>query len=151
MTAVRAAGAAVRIALGLLLVGLMVPFGIHALAKGDRAHVILAAAEVSGAVLFMIPRTVLAGGLTLLGCVAYALVVHRTLGAAVPLLYLALLLVACMLLDRALRGRSSRTQAQAPPSPDRRDDAGNGGSLSTGRPENRHAREPRGLPCRSPS
>ena len=93
-----------RCALALLLFGVMVPFGITAAKMGDRPHVALAAAEVVGALLLMIPRTVVAGGVTLLACVAFALAVqHGKPGSAVPLLYLALLLVALMLLDRALR------------------------------------------------
>lgn len=91
-----------RWALALLLIGVMVPFGVTAMKMGDWPHVALAAAEVVGLLLLMIPRTVVAGGVMLLACVAYALAVqHGTHGSAVPLLYLALLLVALMLLDRA--------------------------------------------------
>jgi hypothetical protein len=95
-----------RCALALLLIGVMVPFGITAVEMGDKPHVALAVAEVVGAVLLMIPRTLVAGGTTLLACVAFALAVqHGKPGSAVPLLYLALLLIALMLLDRALRPR----------------------------------------------
>jgi hypothetical protein len=93
-----------RCALALLLIGMMVPFGVASAKTADTLHIVLAAAEVVGALLLMIPRTVVAGGATLLACVAFALAVqHGTHGSAIPLLYLALLLVALMLLDRALR------------------------------------------------
>jgi len=93
-----------RCALALLLIGVMAPFGVRAAKTGDGPHVALAAVEVLGALLLVFPRTVFAGGATLLACVAFALAVqHGTHGAAVPLLYLALLLVALMLLERALR------------------------------------------------
>jgi len=95
-----------RCALAVLLIGMMVPFGVASARTGDARHVALAAAEVVGALLLVIPRTVVAGGAMLLACVAFALAVqHGTHGAAVPLLYLALLLVALLLLDRALRPR----------------------------------------------
>jgi hypothetical protein len=86
----------------------MTPFGVTAAKMGDRTHVALAAAEIAGALLLMIPRTVVAGGVTLLACVAFALAVqHGTHGSIVPLCYLALLLVALMLLDQA-QGNASR-------------------------------------------
>lgn len=93
-----------RCAVALLLIGVMAPFGVKAVEMGDRTHVALAAAEIAGALLLMISRTVVAGGATLLACVAFGLAVqHGTHGSAVPLLYLALLLAALMLLDQALR------------------------------------------------
>jgi hypothetical protein len=99
-----------RCALGLLLIGVMAPFGITAVKMGDWPHVALAAAEVAGALLLMFPRTVVAGGATLLACVAFALAVqHGTHGSVVPLCYLALLLVALMLLDQA-QGNASRKE-----------------------------------------
>ena len=93
-----------RCALALLLIGVMAPFGVTAAKMGDGPHVVLAAVEIVGALLLTVPRTVFAGGATLLACVAFALAIqHGIRGSAVPLLYLALLLVALMLLDRALR------------------------------------------------
>ena len=95
-----------RCALAVLLIGTMVPFGVASAKTGDTLHMALGAAEVVGALLLMIPRTVVAGGAILLACVAFALAVqHGTHGSVVPLLYLALLLVALLLLDRALRPR----------------------------------------------
>ena len=103
----RTGAALLRCALALLLIGVMAPFGVRAAKMGDWSHVTLAAVEVVCALLLVGPRTVLAGGTMLLACVAFALAVqHGTRGAAVPLLYLALLLVALMLLDRALRPKN---------------------------------------------
>lgn len=104
----RAGSVLLRCALALLLIGVMAPFGVSASKTGDGPHVALAAVEVVAALLLVLPRTVVAGGATLLACVAFGLAVqHRTHGAVVALLYLALLLVAIMLLDRALRPRNS--------------------------------------------
>jgi hypothetical protein len=100
-----------RCALAVLLIGVMAPFGVTAARRGDGLHAALAAVEIAGALLLLIPRTVLAGGATLLACVAFALAIqHGTHGSAVPLLYLALLLVALMLLDRALRSPLNSTR-----------------------------------------
>jgi hypothetical protein len=97
-----------RVALALLLIGVMAPFGVSAAGKGDWPHVALAAVEVIGALLLVFPRTVLAGSATLLGCIVFVLAVqHGARGSVVPLLYLALLLCALMLLDRALRPGSA--------------------------------------------
>ena len=73
---------------------------------GNHVHIVLATVEIVGAILLMLPRTVVAGAATLLLCIAFALVVHRA-ASPVPLLYLALLLVACVLLDRAVRARTA--------------------------------------------
>jgi hypothetical protein len=99
-----------RCSLGVLLIAVMTPFGVTAVEMGDKTHAALAAAEITGALLLMIPRTVVAGGATLLACVAFALAVqHGTHGSIVPLCYLALLLVALMLLDQA-QGNASRKE-----------------------------------------
>ena len=93
-----------RVALALLIIGVMGPFGVSAVGKGDWPHVALAAVEVIGALLLVVPRTVLVGSATLLGCIVFVLAVqHGAHGSVVPLLYLALLLFGLILLDRALR------------------------------------------------
>jgi hypothetical protein len=104
----RAGSVLLRLGLALLLIAVMAPFGISAAKTGDGPHVALAAVEVVAAMLLVFPRTVVAGGATLLACVAFGLAVqHRTHGAVISLLYLALLLVALLLLDRALRRREA--------------------------------------------